>query len=241
MYEGPDIRRFVDLLVKATQKERPGIYVLLSIRSDFIEASCIFQITHRVDEQEQIPFAPDVTRIFVCVNYRPCQQIGVRFESGFVEYLLDDLDDMETPLPQLQHSLVRTWDHWAQQGDKDQPISIRDYQAVGSVKSALSDHLEEAFEELDENQKLICERLFKSITAKSEQYNGFSRQASLGNIARIAHCSIEDLSDVVEVFRRQGRAFLSPNSSFSLTSESIIDLSHESLIQDMGQAASMGG
>ena len=33
----PDIRRFVDLLVKAVKGERPGIYVMLSVRSDFIE------------------------------------------------------------------------------------------------------------------------------------------------------------------------------------------------------------
>ncbi len=39
----PGARRFIDLLVNAVQGERPSIYVLLSIRSDFLEASAAFR------------------------------------------------------------------------------------------------------------------------------------------------------------------------------------------------------
>ncbi|MFH0757640.1 MAG: hypothetical protein V2B15_10160 [Bacteroidota bacterium] len=227
----PNVRRFVDLLAKATKQERPGIYVMLSIRSDFIEASSAFRsLTELMNRSKYL--LPQMSREALSSSIiGPVQQTGARFEPGFVEYLLDDLDDVETPLPQMQHALMRTWDHWARQGDREQPITISDYQAVGTVQSALRNHLEEAYNELDDNQKLICERLFKSITSKSDQYNGFSRKASLGNISRIAHCSLEDLTDVVETFRQPGRAFLSPNSALSLSSETLIDLAHESLIR----------
>jgi hypothetical protein len=113
----------------------------------------------------------------------------------------------------------------------NQPISMDDYRAIGAVKNALGDHLEEAFGELGKEQQVICEGLFKSITSKSEQYNGFRRQATLGNVARIVQCSLDDLIDVAEVFRKPGRSFLTPQSGVSLNQDSFVELSHESLIR----------
>ena len=153
-------------------------------------------------------------------------------KTGFVDFLLEDLEEVETQLPHASacaNAYLGFLD--SASGERDQPISISDYKAIGTIKTALSDHLDEAYEELDEKQKMICERLFKSITSKSEKYNGFSRQASLGNLARIAQCSLEDMTDVVEVFRKPGRSFLSPQISVSLSSDSRIELSHESLIR----------
>lgn len=227
----PGIRRFIDLLVKAATNERPGIYVMLSIRSDFIEASAAFRsLTELMNRSKYL--LPQMSReAFAASIAGPVEQAGVSLETGFVDYLLDDLEEMETPLPQLQHSLMRTWESWSAREKREDPVSINDYQSVGTVKSAISEHLEEIYSELDEGQKQICERLFKSITAKSDQYNGFGRQASIGSIARIAHCSVEDLIDVVEAFRKPGRAFLSPHASQVLKSDTAIEISHESLIR----------
>ena len=227
----PGLRRFIDLLVKAATSERPGIYVMLSIRSDFIEASAAFRsLTELMNRSKYL--LPQMSReAFAASITGPVGQAGVNLETGFVDYLLDDLEELEMPLPQLQHALMRTWESWSARDEREDPVSINDYQSVGTVKSAISDHLEEIYSELDHPQKLICERLFKSITAKSDQYNGFRRQASIGSIARIAHCSVEDLSDVVEAFRKPGRAFLSPHASQALKSDTVIEISHESLIR----------
>ena len=90
------------------------------------------------------------------------------------------------------------------------PFPLMITRSVGPAKTVISDHLNQIYDSLDKKQKSICERLFKSITAKSEQSNGYGKQAILGNIARIAHCSLEDLNEVVEEFRQPGRAFLIP-------------------------------
>jgi len=228
--KSPETRRFIDLLVKAAMDARPGIYVLLSIRSDFIDASSNFRpLTELMNRSKFI--LPQMSReaLLECVS-APVKQEGVRFESGFLDFLMEDLEDLEYAMPKLQHAMKRTWDHWMAQGDREQPISIGDYQAVGTVESALQDHLEEAFAELSGLQKLSCERLFKSITSKSEQQSGFRRQASLASIARIANASVEDLADVVEVFRKPGRAFLLPADQTPLGPDTLIELSHESLI-----------
>jgi hypothetical protein len=227
----PETRRFIDLLVRAVKIERPVIHVMLSIRSDFIEDSSAYRtLTELMNLSKYI--LPQMSRESIAASINgPVHRAGARLEPGFVEYLLDELEEIETPLPRLQHALMRTWETWSAQGDREQPITINDYQSTGTVRSSLSDHLEEAFAEMDENKKQICERLFKTLTGKSDQHNGYRRQATLGNIARIAHCSPEDLADVVEVFRQPGRSFLTSHSTATLTSDSIIELSHESLIR----------
>jgi WD40 repeat protein len=227
----PEIRRFVDQLVKAVRDERPGIYVMLSIRSDFIEASATFRsLTELMNRSKYL--LPQMSKQALSDSISgPVQQAGARLEPGFVDYVLDEIEEIESPLPQLQHALKRTWDYWTQQGETDQPLSISDYQAIGSVKSALSQHLEEAFEELDETQQAICEKMFKSITSKSDHHNGFKRQATIGNISRIVQCSLEELTDVIHVFRGHGRNFLSPLGDVALNTETVLELSHESLIR----------
>lgn len=227
----PEVSRFVDLLVKAAKNERPGIYVMLSIRSDYIDAcSNNRSLTEQMNRGKYL--LPQMTGESLSeVILGPIHQAGASVEDGFVDLLLEDLDEVDTQLPMLQHALMRTWDYWTLSGNRDQPISINDYKAVGTIKNALSDHLDQAYEELDEKKKMICERLFKSITSKSDKYNGFRRQASLGNLARIAQCTLEEMIDVVEVFRKPGRSFLSPQASVSLASETIVELSHEALIR----------
>ncbi|MFO7671728.1 MAG: hypothetical protein R6W31_18865 [Bacteroidales bacterium] len=227
----PSTRRFIDLLVKAAEGERPNIYVLLSIRSDFFESIAAFRgLTELMNRSKYL--IPQMSMEALASSIAgPVERTGAILEKGFVEHLLDDLEDLETPLPRLQHALMRTWEVWSAREGRDQPITISDYRTVGSVKSAISDHLEQVYSKLDDRQKVICERLFKSITSKSDQYNGFRRQATLGNIARIAQCSMEELTDVVEVFRKPGRAFLLPVAAIPLQSDSLIEISHESLIR----------
>ena len=229
--KNPETARFVDLLVRAAKNDRPGIYVMLSIRSDFIDACSTYRsLTEQMNRSKYL--LPQMSgESLTKAILGPIEQAGASVEEGFVDLLLEDLDEVETQLPMLQHALMRTWDFWTQHGNRDQPITISDYKAIGTIKRALSDHLDEAYEELDEKQKEICERLFKSITSKSDKYNGFRRKASLGNLARIAQCSLDEMADVVEVFRIPGRSFLSPHTSVSLSSDSHIELSHEALIR----------
>jgi len=43
-------------------------------------------------------------------------------------------------------------------------IDLKHYEAIGTMKEALSQHANEAYDELDDDQKRICEILFKAIT-----------------------------------------------------------------------------
>ena len=226
----PDTTRLVDLLIRAVESEKPSIYVTISIRSDYMDACSLYRSLAEKMNRSKYLLTPMTRAALSKAIIGPIHLAGARVESGFEEYLLDDLEEVEIQLPMLQHALKRTWEFWIHQGYMDKPITISDYQSIGTLKNAIGDHLEEAYQELNQFQKEICERLFKSITYKGEQNDVFRRQSPLNTIARIAQCTVEELIDVVEVFRRQERAFIAPHVPVALSPESKIELAHESLV-----------
>jgi cytoskeletal protein RodZ/energy-coupling factor transporter ATP-binding protein EcfA2 len=227
----PEATRLVELLVRAIEAEKPAIYVTIALRSDFVEACSPYRSLTELMNRSKYLLAPMTREALSKAIMGPISLTGARVERGFEDYLLNDLEEAEVPLPMLQHALMRTWDYWSHHGYPDKPISISDYQSIGTLKNAIGDHLEEAYQELNQFQREICERLFKSITYKGEQNEVFRRQSALSTIARIAQCSQDELTEVVEIFRRQGRAFIAPQLPLALTPETLVELAHESLVE----------
>ena len=228
--KNPEASRLVKLLMQVINDQFSDFYVILSIRSDFIDACSKFiELTDQLNRSKYL--LPAMSSEVIASAIRgPIKLAGAEIEPGFVDQLLEDLKNVDEKLPLLQHSLMRTWDYWVIKNAPESPISINDYFAAGRIGSSLNDHLDEIYNSLDEKQKVICEKMFKTITAKGDQTSGYRRLISMGNIARIAQCSLEEVADVVSIFRRPGRQFLLPSSSHTLTESSIIELAHESLI-----------
>src|SRR5258708_5382366 len=118
-------------------------------------------------------------------------------------------------------------------------IDIPDYNAIGGMAEALSRHADEAYAELDEGQKAIAEKLFKGLTEKGTDNREIRRPMEVGEICELTGADEAAVIAVVEVFRREGRSFLMPPPSDALTGapvhlnrESLIDISHESLIRN---------
>src|SRR5690606_4309425 len=79
--------------------------------------------------------------------------------------LVNDVGDNPDQLSILQHALNRTWARWRVRGDADRPILIDDYIDIGTMAGALDRHAERAFAEVgDDRRKLICERIFTTLT-----------------------------------------------------------------------------
>jgi hypothetical protein len=146
--------------------------------------------------------------------------------------LLNDLGDDQDQLPVLQHALMRTWDRWESHRQDEPSIDIADYEAIGGLNEALSIHAEEAFQEafLDGKQQ-ITERLFKALTDTYSDPRGIRRACSVEKLAAVCEAPESQVIQVVELFRRAGRSFLTPQAGMPLESRTIVDLSHESLMR----------
>jgi tetratricopeptide (TPR) repeat protein len=221
---------FVKLLLEAVgQKELP-IYIVLTIRSEYLgESARFWGLPEAINEgQYLIPRMTDDERRETIVG--PITLCGGEITVPLINRLLNDAGHCPNQLPILQHALMRTWEDWKRTTDGSEPLDIRHYEKVGGMANALSLHADEAYDELSDLNRRVAEKLFKCLTDKGAVGGGNRRHATLGNICDVAEASLDEVIKVVEAFRGQGRSFLMPSPGVALQSETPIDISHESLI-----------
>src|ERR1041384_4633389 len=223
---------FVNLLMEAVNYEDSPIYVAITMRSDFIGDCAQFpDLTRKINDSHYL--IPQMTRDQKRRAIEgPVAVGGAKIAPRLVQQLLNDLGDNPDQLPILQHALMRTWSYWTRYKDYDEePVDLKHYEAIGTMSEALSQHANEAFDELDDEQKRICEALFKAITEKRGENFGIRRPTRLHEIAAIADVSEEDVIAVIEKFREPGRSLLTPAYGNALQGRAMIDISHESLMR----------
>ncbi len=223
--------RFVDFMVNAVNQTGVDIFTIVTMRSDFIGECAHYQgLTQLINNSNYL--VPHMGR----ENYReaiegPVKYAGAKIDPVLVEILLNDIGDRTDQLPVLQHAMMRTWSHWRELDDSERPIGKTDYDSVGTMVDAMSLHANEAYEELSIRGKEICEVMFKTLTEKGSDNKGLRHPSGVNTIKSIAGCTSEELFDVVEKFRIASRSFITPRENIPLSDDSIIDLSHESLMR----------
>jgi tetratricopeptide (TPR) repeat protein len=224
---------FAKLLLGAAQQNELPVYVVVTMRSDFIGDCMEYPgLPEAINEGQYL--IPRMTRDELRQAIAgPVAVGGGEIAPRLVARLLNEVGDDPDQLPVLQHALMRTWDHWTERSRDGRPLDIEDYEAIGTMAEALSRHAEEAYEELSsEGKREVAERLFKALTDKRKDDRGVRRPTPVQDAAAIAGVTEAEVAEVVEVFRRPGRSFLMPPAGVELTSESILDLSHESLMRN---------
>lgn len=223
---------FVNLLIEAINYPDSPIYVAITMRSDFIGDCAQFpELTRKINDSHYL--IPQLTRDQKRRAIEgPVAVGGAKITPRLVQQLLNDLGDNPDQLPILQHALMRTWSYWSLYRDyEEEQVDLKHYEAIGTMAEALSMHANEAFDELTDDQKRICEILFKAITEKRGENFGIRRPTRLNEIAAIADCSEEEIIEVIEKFREPGRSLLTPAFGTPMTSKAMVDISHESLMR----------
>lgn len=222
---------YVNLLIKSISQTEVPVYIALTMRSDFIgDCSQFPELTHTINKSHYL--VPQMTRDQQRLAIEgPVAVGGGKITKRLVQQVLNDVGNNPDQLPVMQHALMRTWNYWIKNQEPEEPIDLRHYIAIGKINEALSQHANEAYSELDSKDKEICEVLFKALTEKGSDNHGVRRAVRLGEVADISGVEEQDLINVIERFREPGRSLLMPAANVKLHSDSIIEISHESLMR----------
>jgi hypothetical protein len=226
-----DAAAFVKLLLEATRQTESPIYVVITMRSDFMGDCAKFR-----DLPEAVTaglyLIPQMTR-----DQRrqaiegPVRLAGGQISARLINRLLNDAGDNPDQLPILQHALMRSWDCWRERRREGEPIDLEDYIAIGQMDGALSRHADEAYLELSERHRPIAKRVFQTLTEKGPDNREVRRPTTVSDITTVAEAPIAEVIEVIDRFRQPGRCFLTPAWQTSLAADSVVDISHESLIR----------
>ena len=222
---------FVNLLLTAIGDRKRRIYVVFTMRSDFIGNCTEFRGLPEAMSSGQY-LIPRMSRNEIQLAITgPIAVSGAEISSQLVSMLLNEVGDNPDQLPILQHALMRTYDYWSEHTNREAPITIEHYQSIGKMELALSYHADEAYYELTEEQKIICAAIFRLLTETGTVAGGVRRPTNLLELCKLLAVDKDTLIPIINVFRQYGRSFLMPSLEIELHDESVIDISHESLMR----------
>lgn len=222
---------YIKMLVNAIRQKDQPIYVVLTMRSDFIGDCSQFQELTRLINKSNF-LIPQMTRDdFKEAITGPLAVGGAEIDPQLLQHLLNAIEDKTDQLPVLQHVMMRTWEFWTRNNEPNTPLRTRDYEVAGKIENALSMHANEAFEELTDEGKIICKAMFRCLTEKGTDNKGTRHPATIKYIGDIAQVPDQKVIEVVNKFRAKGRSFLTPGEEIAIDSDTVIDISHESLMR----------
>src|SRR4029077_17759123 len=112
------------------------------------------------------------------------------------------------------------------------PLELAHYEAIGTMAHALDQHAEDVYAELGTaRQQQICQKLFKGLTDKERDPRGVRRPTAHVTLCAVAAATPGEITQVIDVFREQSRSFLMPPAGEELSPNTVIDISHESLMR----------
>ncbi len=223
---------FVKLLLEASAQVELPIYVILTMRSEYLGDCTQFRdLPEAINEGQYL--IPRMTRDQKRQAITgPVAVGGAKISPRLVQRLLNDIGDNPDQLPIMQHAMMRSWEYWQKENQLSEPIDLRHYDATGGMDKALSRHADEAFEELGDNKtKQIAEFIFKRLTGQGADNREIRFPTTVNELCSVSNTDEATIVKVLNIFRQEGRSFLMPPASIPLTSDTLIDISHESLIR----------
>jgi hypothetical protein len=233
-----DAEAFVALLLASCTAPRQRLYVVLTMRSDFLGECAPF---HGLPEaiNDGLYLAPRLTRdeCAACIT-GPARVFDGDVEPALVNRLLNDFGPDPDQLPLLQHALLRMWnrhDADRQQGETT-ILRVADYEAIGGLARSLSDHADEAFHELSPTHQRVAKLMLQRLSDSETVGRDRRAPAHVQDIAELAEVGLDDVRQVADAFRRRDRCFLMPREGIELRPDSMLDISHESLLRQWDHA-----
>ncbi|MDD2815282.1 MAG: tetratricopeptide repeat protein [Thiotrichaceae bacterium] len=230
-----EARNFVSLLL-ASSKAYPlaagvvshSIYVVITMRSDFLGDCAQFAgLVEAINQGLYLTPRLDVEQLRAAIE-EPAFVFGGEIEAALVTQLLEDAENNPDQLPLLQHVLMRLW-NLAQVNQT--ALNTQAYEALGGLKAALSNHADEVYNALSESQQGLAEVLFRGLTERGDALRDTRRPLQLAKIVELAGVTTAEMVAVIDAFRQADCCFLMPPLGLVLQDETVIDISHESLIR----------
>lgn len=229
-----DAEEFVLMLLESSKQTEIPIYIVITMRTDYLGECAQFQgLPEAINEGQYL--TPRLTR-----DQRkdaitgPASVFDGEIDPKLLNQIINDMGTDPDQLPLMQHVLRRMWINACKENRSDKIIlTIEDYEKVGCLSRGLSIHAEEIMSQLTQKQAQMAEIMFRNLCELDCGSDGryVRRPLTLNKICEIGGVDKQNIIPVIDKFRHYDCSFLNPLSNEPLKDNSIIDLSHESLIR----------
>ncbi len=190
--------------------ESPGV-VVIALRADFYGRCAEYPGLSRLLASNHVLVGPmqpeELRRAVVC----PAQRVGLSAEDELVERIVEDVQDAPGALPLLSTALLELW-----QSRDGRRLRLAAYERTGGVHGAVARLAEEAYNQLDEEQRDLARRVLLQLVEVDDEGSVERRRLPLLDLGAKAEPLLDVLADARLV----------------TVSEGTVELAHEALLRE---------
>jgi formylglycine-generating enzyme required for sulfatase activity len=231
-----DRQPFLARLLAATGAESK-ITVLLTVRADYYGLAIGLDPELSDGVQRGLVNVPAMRRdeLLQAVT-GPARRVGLEFEPGLVNRLLDDVGDEPGNLPLLEFALTELWER--REGRR---LTNAAYEAIGRVAGAIGRRADAVFNGLTDEQKAAAKRLFGRlvrVTEVDEEGRDTRQRVRLGDLNEAFRSAVEPFvaGRLLVTARDPGPSVAEPNpdeapAAAAPDDPTTVEVAHEALIR----------
>ncbi len=212
--------RFVDELLTTT--ETAPLTVVLTLRADFYGEALAHRGLSDQLQAAQVNLGPMTREELERAVTAPAEKVGLSFDPGLVDRLLDDVGEEPGNLPLLEYALKELWS--ARRGSH---LLYKAYKSMRGVKGAIAQRAESVYKTLDSRQKKTAERVFTRLVRPGEESGDARRRAVLNEFDEVGRTMVRTLAGP--------KARLLITSRDTGTNQETVEVAHEALIREWGR------
>lgn len=221
-----EIKAFIENIYFLVQQKESDYYVVLTLRSDFENRLIKFDNFSKIFKKSQVRLGSLDTNELRQAIRLPANEVGLKFEDGVIESLLEDVIGEPAALPLLQFTLLQLW----KKRDRNR-ITWDAYKFFGGGRTALQRSADKLYEGLIPEDQITAKRILLRMVRLGDELEFTSKR-----ILRKELFSSGEASDRIErVLDKLVRANLVRRRSGKSTDDDQLEVAHEALVRNWPQ------
>ena len=213
-------RSFLDALLSSFQssasQSQYNHVLVATMRADFLGNTLSYSQFGELLRNTDIKIRSMNREELTQVIEKPAEKLGVTFEVGLVERILNNVDSEPGSLPLLEFALTKLWKR-----RKGRQLTHAAYENIGEVKGALARHADENYHKLSETEQAQVRRIFIQLVRPGEGTKDTRRLATKAELSEASWGLVKQLADARLVITSQNAA-----------NQETVEVVHEALIRN---------
>ncbi|MGC9527625.1 MAG: SUMF1/EgtB/PvdO family nonheme iron enzyme [Limnospira sp.] len=215
--------RFIDKLLKLAA----GQTVIVTVRDDFLGECAVYPELRECVERQVLVAPMNLDELRQAME-KQAARVGLRFEGGLTQTLLDDVRDEPGAMPLLQHAL---WELWKRRHGRW--LLSREYREMGKVQEAIARTADEFYRKLSPEKQEQVRNIFIRLTRLDEEVTANPKRRDTRRRVRIQELvpTHGDLAETKALIKQLADARLVVTDVDPATHQIGVEVTHEALIR----------
>jgi energy-coupling factor transporter ATP-binding protein EcfA2 len=170
--------------------EKSPLTAVITLRSDFHNECQQYDLFYAAMNRQTVNITQMSRANLKESVIRPAELMGVTFEAGLADRIMDDVGTEPGSLPLLQFALTRLWE-----GSDKVRLTHQVYADIGGVQAAVAQRAETIYEKLTDEKKEIARRIFTQLVQLNEGDRNTRRQRTYAELGEPA----DEVRDIVKL------------------------------------------